>query len=284
MSESTQMRSIHDLRSLVPDPSLVDDYASRQWGGYVDLDLIHAAGREMKHNILLYGDTGSAKTMVAMAYAARESLPFYSVPLNGATDVQTMLGKFIPTESGTFKWVDGPVTAIVRNGGVLLLDEINMPHPKMMAVLYPLLDARRVLPLLDHEGEIVTAHKDVVIVGTMNPDYEGTRPLNAALRNRFAVQCEWGYRRDVEAQLVTSESILEVADKLRAAFRVGDLTTPTPTNRLMEFDDFAETFGMDFAIDNFVAGYEPEEQTSVRQTLELYRERIDREIAEASAA
>lgn len=271
-------QSISDLGHLVPSESLVEEYESRQWGGFQDLEMIHTLAREMKHNILLYGDTGSAKTMVARVYAARERLPFYRIPLNGSIDVPTLVGKYVPREDGTFAWSDGPATLIVRYGGVLLLDEINFPHPKMMSVLFPLLDAQRILPVLDHDGEVVSAHEDLVIIATMNPDYEGTRPLNAALRNRFAVQREWGYEPAVESALVGSAALLGLATQLRGAYKSGDLMTPTPTNRLMEFEDFTERVGFDFAAENFVQTYSPDEQSSVRQAVKLHATAIRAEL------
>lgn len=283
MTTQKMTATVTDLMTLVPKTEILDSYVSRDVFDTInDLDFIERVGREMRHNILLYGDSGSAKTTVGRAYAAREGLPFYAVPLNGATDVQTMLGKYVPTEDGHFKWVDGPVTAIVRSGGVLVLDEINMPTPRILAVLHPLLDSRRVLPLLDHEGEVVPAHDDLIIIGTMNPGYEGTVTMNFALKNRFAVQVPWGYERDIELQLVPLvPSIIDVADQLRRAYRAGDISSPTPTNRLMEFEDFALQLGLDFALANFVSSYEEEEQPSVRQQVDLFRDRLATELASA---
>lgn len=278
----TEMK-LTDAATLIPSQDVLDSYVSREVFGVInDLDLIEEVGHERKHNIHLYGDTGSGKTLVGRAYAAREGLPFYAVPLNGATDVQSMFGKYIPTEDGHFKWIDGPVTQICRNGGVVCFDEINMPTARILAALYPVLDSRRILPLLDHEGEIVRLHEDTVILSTMNPDYEGTRSLNFALANRFAVHVPWGYEREVEEQLVeVTPAILDAAQQLRAAYKAGDISSPTPTNRLMEFEDFALGLGLDFAIANFVAAYAPEEQASILQQIGLFRDRLNEEVSAA---
>lgn len=283
---TTTDRTVTDVLTLVPDMDVLEQYVSRNVRGLLDLDFIDHVGRTLKHNILLYGDSGSAKTTVARAYAAREKLPFYRVPLNGMTDVQSMLGKYVPTTDGHFEWVDGPVAVLVRSGGVLVFDEINMPTPRVLAVLYPLLDAMRMLPMSDHKGEVIRAHKDLVIIATMNPDYEGTRPLNFALQNRFACHVEWGYDRVVEEQLVTvCRSLLDAAAMLRNGYIAGDIATPTPTNRLMEFEDFATdpALGLEFAVENFIASYGLDEQASIRQQMELFMSRFRDELTEAEA-
>ena len=277
--------NVSDVWSLVPDASAVDAYAGREVHGIEDLDLIHKAS-ELQHNVLVVGPTGSAKTTMVRAYAAREGLPFYSVPMNGAVDLSQMLGKWIPTADGHFVWIDGPVTTIVREGGVLLLDELNYAPAKIMAALYGLLDARRVLTLLDHEGEVVRAHPKLTIVAAMNKgsEYQGIRPLSAALANRFSFQIPFGYDRDVEETLVARMPILlDLAKKLRDAFDVGDLKTPISTNRLMDFEDFATdpTLGVDFAIANFVAAFDEDEQPSVKQVLDLHAGAIRSQAVEA---
>ena len=279
--QTTTTTTLSDLGSLVPDPSILEDYVPRIiHGTIVDLDLLHVA-RSRKQNVMLAGPTGSAKTSVVRAYAAREELPFYAIPMNGAVDMPQLLGKWVPTEDGHFKWIDGPVTQIVRNGGVLLFDELNFAPAKILAAVFSLLDSRRYLALLDHEGEIVKASEDLLIVSAMNPDYEGTRPLNEALKNRFAYQVGFDYEKAVEEQLVTAlPTLLVIADQLRESHKAGDLTTPISTNRLMEFEDISldPMLGLDFAKHNFVAAFDPEEQPSVLQVLTLHGTKLANEV------
>ena len=70
-----------DLSTLIPDKSELDNYIGRTIVGKWDVDIL-AYARKTRHNVLIYGPTGTAKTTLCMAYAAREGLPFYSVPCN----------------------------------------------------------------------------------------------------------------------------------------------------------------------------------------------------------
>lgn len=172
------------------------------------------------------------------------------------------------------------MTEIVRYGGVLLLDEVNMLHPRIGAVLHSLLDKRRVISLLENQGEIVKAHAKCVIVATYNPGYEGTRPLNPAFKNRFAVKMEFDYDPKVEKALVYHPVLLDVAKKLRASFNEGEITTPVSTNMLMEFEDFADMAGVNFAMTNFLNAFPVEERTAVKQFLDMHAAAIGQQFAQ----
>ena len=152
--------------------------------------------------------------------------------------------------------------SVVRNGGVLILDELNFISPKIYTILYSLLDGRRCLILLDHHGETIQAHPDLTIFATMNPDYVGTTPLNFAMRNRFTIQVPWDYDDEVESKLVKSKAILTIAKQLRTEAAKGELETPISTNMLMELEELI-TFNYEFAISNFVAHFDKEEQEKV---------------------
>ena len=58
------------------------------------------------------------------------------------------------------------------------------------------------------------------------------------------------------------------------------MITPIPTNALMEFEDFAwnEALGFDFAVENFVAMFAPEEQQVVREVFEIHSHTIQNEL------
>jgi Holliday junction resolvasome RuvABC ATP-dependent DNA helicase subunit len=193
---------------------------------------------------------------------------------NAALEPSQLIGKYIPDGNGGFMWIDGPVTDVVRNGGVLCLDEVNFISPKIYTVLYSLLDARRALILLDHKGETIEAHPDLTIFATMNPSYIGTTPLNFAFRNRFAIQIPWDYDDKVEAKLVKSQAILNVAKQLRNEAAKGEFETPISTNMLMEFERFITTFNYEFAVSNFVAHFDEEEQDKVRLVMTTHEYNI----------
>lgn len=80
-----------ELAELIPDRREFDDYVSRKFGDIADLDIIHMAAG-VRHNVLIFGPTGPGKTSAVLAYAARENLPFYSIPCNGAIEPRDFFG------------------------------------------------------------------------------------------------------------------------------------------------------------------------------------------------
>jgi hypothetical protein len=184
-----------------------------------------------------------------------------------------MFGKMTQID-GAWVWIDGPVTDVVRNGGVLLLDEVNFINPKIYTVLYSLMDGRRNITLLDHLGETIQAHKDLTIFATMNPDYIGTTPLNFAFRNRFDIQIPWDYDDKVENKLVDSKSLLALARQLRTEAAKGQYETPISTNMLMEFHQFVDALGYEFAVENFIAHFSADEAASVRLVFQTFEYNI----------
>lgn len=257
----------------VPPMERAKEYVNRDITGLQDFEIYDRA-RENKLDVLIYGPTGPGKTSSVVAWAAARKLRMATVSGNAALEPSQLIGKYIPDGKGGFMWIDGPVTDVVRNGGVLCLDEVNFISPKIYTVLYSLLDARRALILLDHKGETIEAHKDLTIFATMNPSYIGTTPLNFAFRNRFAIQIPWDYDDKVEAKLVKSQAILTLAKQLRNEAAKGELETPISTNMLMELERFIGIFGHEFAVANFVAHFDDEEQEKVRLVMTTHEHNI----------
>jgi hypothetical protein len=269
-SAPTQTSTANNLDELprvalasIPPMDRAKAYISRDIVGIQDLEVYDKA-RANKFDVLIYGPTGPGKTSSVVAWAASRKLRMATVSGNAALEPSQLIGKYIPDGKGGFVWIDGPVTDVVRNGGVLCLDEVNFISPKIYTVLYSLLDDRRCLILLDHMGETVEAHPDLTIFATMNPNYIGTTPLNFAFRNRYVVQIPWDYDDKVEDKLVKSQALKVLKNQLRAEANKGEFETPISTNMLMEFEKLVKVFSFEFAVENFIAHFELEEQDKVR--------------------
>lgn len=266
------------IQARVPEKKFSDTYISREIvDGMSDMDLFEFADAQ-NHNVLIYGPTGPGKTSAALAYAAKSEKLFYSISSNAGIEPSQLFGKFVPSPEG-IKWVDGPVTNIVRTGGVLLINEINFVPDRVATVLFQLLDKRREITLLDHNGEVIQAHPDLLIIADMNPDYEGTRPLNKALRNRFAVQISWDYDPKVESKLIKSKALLNMATQLRNDLNTEGLETPVSTNMLMEFESFCYEKSVVFATLMFINHFQSDERMIVKRVIDTHKDNLVAELS-----
>jgi MoxR-like ATPase len=282
-------------RAYIPDPAIARRYVGRKVlnSNVWDFQLAIVA-RDNGENILLEGDTGSGKTLFGEAVASKLEVEYYSVPCDVSIDPTALFGKMVPTEIvGKFEWQDGPVTQIVRgpcgrgsacddpecDGGVLNISEVNFMSPKIAASMYSLLDGRRYITLLGHKGEVIRCHPRTLIIADMNPQYRGTMELNAAFKNRWEYKIPWKYDASVEEKLIQLPTVRDIAAKLRA--QIGrDIMTPVSTNMLMEFERFAmdERLGLEFAMSNFVAAFQPGEQSAVSNNITLNEENLKKDI------
>ena len=257
----------------VPRKELADRYVHRKIWGQEDFDVYDHA-RDTGTNVLIYGPTGPGKTTSVEAWCAARDLRMATISGNASMEPSQMTGKFVSDGEGSFMWIDGPVTDVVRNGGVLLLDEVNFISPKIYTNLYSLTDGRRSITLLDHHGETIVAHPDLTIFATMNPDYIGTTPLNYAFRNRFDIQIPWDYDDAVEEKLVSSKALRFMIKQLRVEAAKGQYETPISTNMGMEFIDLVGSLGYEFASENFIAHFSADEQASVRMVFQTHEHNI----------
>lgn len=251
-------------------------YIHRKIQGYKDFD-IFAKAHDNGRNILLKGPTGSAKTMVGSSYSKENSYPLAVVPCSHATDPGSLFGRYTPKEGEDFfEWTDGVITELVRKPGkkVLILDEVNMADPKIMASLFSLLDSNKTLNLIDH-NEVIKV-EDLLVIATMNPGYRGTRDLNKALANRFAYTFYWDYDTHVESSICPSPSFLKCVTKIRES---GDSDTPFSTNMIIEFIEANKEFNFEFALEMIGNKYDRDESQGVMQVFKQNKTDIIRELS-----
>jgi MoxR-like ATPase len=173
------------------------------------------------------------------------------------------------------EWTDGLLVKLMKGDPrfevtAFLADEVNFAPAKVSSVMNGVTDDRRQITLLQHHGEVVTAHDGFAFLAAMNPNYEGTRPLNAAFKDRFHLKLAYEYDEAIEKKIVREPRLAGMAKKLREAFASEDLTTPTGTRTLLAFERVEELFGREFAIENLVTNYEEDERPSVREVAGLH--------------
>ena len=85
-----------------------------------------------------------------------------------------------------FKWYDGPLVTAMRNGDMLLIDEISLAEDSVVERLNSVLEPGRTITIAEKGGEVVHAHPNFRVFATMNPGGDfGKKELSLALRNRF---------------------------------------------------------------------------------------------------
>jgi len=113
----------------IPDMKWSRDYITRKLVNNLTEFEVYDNAMRNHENILLEGHAGSGKTMSVLAYASARGHRYYNVSSHIGLEASQLFGKWIPTPDGHFRWQDGAVTELVRNGGVLLLNEVNfMPE------------------------------------------------------------------------------------------------------------------------------------------------------------
>lgn len=259
----------------VPDKKWAEMYLNRKVAkNMTDFDLLDVAMAN-NQNVLIRGHAGSGKTVCVMAYASARGYRYYNISANVGLEPSHLFGAWTPTEqAGVFKWQDGPVTDLVRNGGVLLLNEIDFMPERITTVLFGLLDDRREIQLLENGGEVIKAHPDLLIVGDHNPNYRGSRPMNQAWKDRFAHKLEFDYDIAIERKLIKNSSLLEVANKLREQVYKGELDTPISTRGLIAFVKNTENIGLDYAVTSYVNGFLDDEREAVKLVMDTAKHGI----------
>ena len=259
----------------IPDKVISHKYINRHFGNLTEWDIFDSA-LATHTNILIEGEAGSGKTIAVQAYASAKGMRYFNVSNSNGIDPSQLFGQWIPRADGQgYRWQDGAVTQIVRNGGVLLLNEVNFLPTRVSTVLFSLLDYRREIQLLENGGEVIKAHPNLLIVADMNAGYKGTQELNQAFNDRFGIKLEFPYDRAIENKVIVNKAVLTLADQLREQYNKEELTTPISTRSLVSFMDNAKRFGVEFAIMSFVNGFNKDERAGVRLACDTHKDNIE---------
>jgi len=170
--------------------------------------------------VLLKGPTGCGKTRFVAHMAHRLGRPLVTVACHEDLSASDLLGRYLLQGDDTV-WVDGPLTAAVRHGAILYLDEVVEARKDTLVVIHPLTDDRRILPI-DRLATVLRAPPEFMMVVSYNPGYQSVlKELKPSTRQRF-VSVDFGYpRAEVERDVVASESGLDGA-RAASLVKVGE--------------------------------------------------------------
>ncbi len=155
--------------------------------------------------IIMEGGTSLGKTTTVRKMAAELGWEVHYVNLNGATDVEDLMGRYIPNphrkimEESEYIFADGKVTSGLRQEEgkikIIILDELNAANPNILIRLHEVLDALErggEVVLSEDASEVVSVNKGrTKVIGLMNPPgkgYIGREALDPAQLRRWNYQ------------------------------------------------------------------------------------------------
>lgn len=238
-----------------------DLYFPRKLAGATDVDVLRRL-RDKRIPVLLYGPPGTGKT--ALVEAAFPDL--LTVAGTGDTVVEDFLGNFIPLPDGGFEFVYGPLVVAMREGRALLVDDATLIPPKVLAVLYPAMDGRRVITIPGYRNERVEAVDGFYVIAGHNPGVHGAI-LTEALASRFDVHIEVTTDWDLARHLGVPRPAVEAAITLNADLAGGRVGWAPQLRELLGFTRVSKTLGPAAAVANLVGRAPAEDREHVLAAL-----------------
>lgn len=173
---------------------------------YSAWEIVDAVAR-VSRTVLMYGPPGTGKSYAAHG-AALGDRKLFTITLTPDTPAAELRGHYVPV-GGEFKWQDGPAIKAWREGGRLVVNEIDHAGGDALSFLMNVLDSAGTAGITLPTGETVRPADGFQAIGTMNGDPDTDLP--EALRDRFPCT--------VHVDEAHPEAIASLPDDLQEAAR-----------------------------------------------------------------
>ena len=196
-------------------------------------------------NVWLHGHTGTGKTTLAEQIAARLGYPIERLNLDSNLERADIVGSpeiVIDSGAPVTRFREGILPRAMQQPCMFVLDEIDAGRPDVLFVIQRALEAKGIT-LTEDGGRTVQPHELFRFVATANSRgqgdehgwYQGVRPMNLAMLNRFGAFIEVPYLdKDDEERLLTQAypalsrpevmEITQFAQEVRVAFKSGEIS------------------------------------------------------------
>ena len=226
-----------------------DDYYARKGGEHTDIEVLRKA-REAGQYVMLYGVPGTGKTALVEGAFPEE---LYTLLGSGDTEVSDLVGSYVQAPSGNYEWVDGVLVKAAIEGKVLLIDEIGLIDPKVLSVVYGLMDGRQEITISQNpERGTIKAKEGFFVVSATNPNVAGVR-LSEALLSRFTIQVEMTTDWALARKLGVPQTAVVASQNLSKKLENGETSWSPQMRELLAFRDLSKLFGTKWAVQNLLA-------------------------------
>jgi hypothetical protein len=187
----TNVQSIMNDEIFIPS---VDQYFV-QWGHFSDIKAIIASNSF--YPTYVTGLSGNGKTMMIEQACAKAGKHYIRVQITPETDEDDLIGGF-RLVNGETVFAEGPVIKAMKQGALLLIDELDRGSNKIMC-LQGVLEGKPVL--IKKTGEIVTPAEGFNVMATANTKGKGSEDgrfiaaniIDEAFLERFTITMEQPY-------------------------------------------------------------------------------------------
>ena len=266
-AEEENSAALHCAEKVITLPNGLG-YHVRKLGEHDDV----AAYRALRENMvpfMLYGPPGTGKTAgVEAAFGSNEADHLYTVLGTGDFEVGDLIGSYVALPGGSFAWVDGPLILAMENGGVLFVDEIGLIDPKVLSILYSVMDGRGELTVTANpERGTVVAKEGFFVCAATNPNAPGVR-LSEALLSRFSQQILVKTDYSLAKTLGVPSKMVTAAQNMQRKVESGELGYSPQLRELLAFKKISGILDEDVALRNIISGAPEIDRPIVKDVLE----------------
>lgn len=244
-----------------------EKYYIRKIGIHHDVPFLQKA-RQVSQNILIYGPPGTGKTaLIDVAFTTDphfEGTEVFTLQGSGDTEVADLIGGYVQMPDGTYIWVDGPLVKAMESGGVLYVDEIALIDPKVLAILYGVMDGRGELLITQNPLRgVVKAKPGFYVIAACNPNAPGA-VMSEALVSRFTTQFQVTTDWALAKKLGVPAKVVQCAQNMQTKVDAENMNWAPQMRELLAYKAVHDAFGEEIALRNLVAVSPASEREAVK--------------------
>jgi len=240
VNEKKVLATIKDAESIKPD---FLELKPTKW------KLLVRTGERGK-NACMIGPSGCGKTQsaYALAEATKKNKKFFVFNMGACQDPRSFLIGNTHFKNGETVFDKSPfIQAITTPNAIVLLDEINRPHPDAWNILMSVLDEKQRYVRVDEDinSPKIDVAEGVCFIATANvgSEYTATKTLDRAIKDRFQLIEVDALSKEGEADLLTKRfpemdqkvinAIADIAHRTREEWRKEDSKISTMVSSRM---------------------------------------------------